>query len=359
MALLEVRDLHYYYGNIHALKGVSFKVEEGEMVTLIGSNGAGKTTTLQTLSGLTDPKGVRGEILFGGKKSSGCGRVKIEELRRKSFDLRKKEERLLWADEESLAPDAYEIMRVSYGHGESRKLAYKVFLSGRTDSLLVRCIAVPEVGKDAPDAMNIQNARGDYIIPGSSLKGVLRSRMEKIAGYLAGRQRNGEAGKQRILEQAFGAEGSRKEAGKAGNIRFRDTVVGDAATNAKARLQHRIHIDKFTGGVMNGPLFSEKNVSGPLIMEIDIENKKNPKETLGLLVLALRDLAAGQVSIGSGYGIGHGFIRAEKMTVVRTADGAEAAIVFESDASGVSGGSVKDDGGMLADSLSSLQEVWR
>ena len=71
MALLEVRDLHYYYGNIHALKGVSFQVEEGEMVTLIGSNGAGKTTTLQTLSGLTDPKGVRGESRFGGKNIAG------------------------------------------------------------------------------------------------------------------------------------------------------------------------------------------------------------------------------------------------------------------------------------------------
>ena len=71
MALLEVHDLHYYYGNIHALKGVSFHVDEGEMVTLIGSNGAGKTTTLQTLSGLTDPKGVRGEILFDGKNITG------------------------------------------------------------------------------------------------------------------------------------------------------------------------------------------------------------------------------------------------------------------------------------------------
>ena len=51
MALLEVKDLHYYYGNVHALKGVSLEVNEGEIVTLIGSNGAGKTTLLQTLSG--------------------------------------------------------------------------------------------------------------------------------------------------------------------------------------------------------------------------------------------------------------------------------------------------------------------
>ncbi|MGE5336845.1 MAG: ABC transporter ATP-binding protein [Gemmatimonadota bacterium] len=56
MALLEVDDLHVYYGQIHALKGVSVAVERGEIVTLIGANGAGKTTTLKTISGLLRPR---------------------------------------------------------------------------------------------------------------------------------------------------------------------------------------------------------------------------------------------------------------------------------------------------------------
>jgi branched-chain amino acid transport system ATP-binding protein len=54
--MLEVRDVHTYYGNIHALKGISLTVEEGEIVTLIGANGAGKTTTLWTISGLVEPR---------------------------------------------------------------------------------------------------------------------------------------------------------------------------------------------------------------------------------------------------------------------------------------------------------------
>lgn len=56
MALLEVRDVHTYYGNIHALQGVSLAVDEGEIVTLIGANGAGKSTTLRTISALLQPR---------------------------------------------------------------------------------------------------------------------------------------------------------------------------------------------------------------------------------------------------------------------------------------------------------------
>jgi branched-chain amino acid transport system ATP-binding protein len=66
MALLEVHDLHTYYGNIQALKGVSLEVEDGEVVTLIGSNGAGKSTTLRSISGLTPPR--EGTIKFDGKE---------------------------------------------------------------------------------------------------------------------------------------------------------------------------------------------------------------------------------------------------------------------------------------------------
>jgi branched-chain amino acid transport system ATP-binding protein len=54
--MLEVQDLHAYYGNIHALKGISLTVDEGEIVTLIGANGAGKSTTLKTISGLLKPR---------------------------------------------------------------------------------------------------------------------------------------------------------------------------------------------------------------------------------------------------------------------------------------------------------------
>jgi branched-chain amino acid transport system ATP-binding protein len=62
--MLEVRDLNVYYGEIHALKGVSFRVGQGEVVTLLGNNGAGKTTTLRTLSGLLAPR--NGQVALEG-----------------------------------------------------------------------------------------------------------------------------------------------------------------------------------------------------------------------------------------------------------------------------------------------------
>ena len=63
--MLEIKDLHVYYDNIHALKGISLNVKQGEIVSLIGANGAGKTTTLQTISGLIQSK--QGNIMFEGK----------------------------------------------------------------------------------------------------------------------------------------------------------------------------------------------------------------------------------------------------------------------------------------------------
>ncbi len=78
MALLELKDVHTYYGAIHALRGISFEVEDGEIVTLIGSNGAGKSTTLRTISGLLRPR--QGEIWLAGERIDGKRPYEIVEL---------------------------------------------------------------------------------------------------------------------------------------------------------------------------------------------------------------------------------------------------------------------------------------
>jgi len=75
MAMLKVEDIHVYYGSIHAVKGVSFEVNEGEVVTLIGANGAGKSTVLNTVSGLLHPRS--GSVLFEDKDLKGIAPHKI------------------------------------------------------------------------------------------------------------------------------------------------------------------------------------------------------------------------------------------------------------------------------------------
>ena len=77
MALLTVDNIHVYYGSIHAVKGVSFEVNEGEVVTLIGANGAGKSTVLNTVSGLLHPR--TGSIVFDGKDMKGIPSNKVVE----------------------------------------------------------------------------------------------------------------------------------------------------------------------------------------------------------------------------------------------------------------------------------------
>ena len=78
MAMLEIKDLEVYYGMIQAIKGISFEVNEGEVIALIGANGAGKTTTLHTISGLITPK--KGTVTFEGKEITKVPAHKIVSL---------------------------------------------------------------------------------------------------------------------------------------------------------------------------------------------------------------------------------------------------------------------------------------
>jgi branched-chain amino acid transport system ATP-binding protein len=122
MALLEVDDIHTYYGNIHALKGVSLSVEQGEVVTLIGGNGAGKTTTLNTISGILRPR--TGAVRLDGKdletvaphKIVALGVVQVPEGRRTFSRL---------TVEENLKMGGYTVSKQEVDEGVSR--AYAMF----------------------------------------------------------------------------------------------------------------------------------------------------------------------------------------------------------------------------------------
>ena len=85
MAMLEVENLHVFYGMIHALKGVSFSVDQGEVIALIGANGAGKTTTLHTITGLLPAK--QGSIRFEGKDLITLSKKELRRIRGEKISM--------------------------------------------------------------------------------------------------------------------------------------------------------------------------------------------------------------------------------------------------------------------------------
>lgn len=264
----------------------------------------------------------QGDVQFGGQKSNGCGFMKLISLKRKIFDMTQRDDRIKWSEEDALTDQEYEDIYSGIQETVKKTTAYEVIVTGSTEGeLLVRSIAVQDWGKGAPDSTNIRNAAKEYIVPGSSFKGAVRNQMEKIASYI-------DSGD--IIEEAFGKTGNSPNEGKAGNIVFYDTVVGNKADNDMAKIKNRIHIDKFTGGVMHGSLFNEKNVSGKVEFHIGINNRNNPDSTCGLLLLALRDMAAGVMSVGGGYSVGKGIIDVEQIVIHDFIHGNKAEIEWKS-----------------------------
>lgn len=244
----------------------------------------------------------RGEIQFGGQKSNGCGYVKLLTVKKAVYDMCDSRDRSSWPDENKKMTDIVKTITDTEGT-DSRWIHFE--LTGRTEgSILVKAIAVTEYGKDAPSSVNIRNHRKEYILPASSVKGVVRSQIEKIAAFM-------DMGEDCVTE-LFGKEAD-KDGGKMGRLRFYDSVIGQSKKNENANLQHRLHIDKFTGSVMYGGLFTEKPAYGEITICVDIE--KDSAWACGLLLMALRDIAMGILPLGSGSSIGRGYLDGNSLIV--------------------------------------------
>ncbi len=279
---------------------------------------------------------VLGDIRFGGKKSIGAGILKVNTLKKSSYDLRKKEELAAWIRNESVTPiDLLEELKKYENEG----LEYYISIKGKTEGgMQIRGLAENNFGENAADSSNIKNLNGEYIIPGSSFKGAVRTRMEMIATYL---------GKENIIDEIFGKAG---EDGYAGNIIFRESIVNDESEYNKIENKHRLHIDKFTGGVID--TFQEKNIAGEVELNVEISKRGNPQLSLGLLLFALRDLACGLVTIGNGYANGKGVILVSNIEIIKTTKSNQVATINYT-----GGQSVNDEYGIIDSSIVKLKEV--
>lgn len=285
-------------------------------------------------------------IQLGGQKSNGCGYFDIYKLLYKCFDMTDPESRKQWMSEDELPSEAFEDIKEKLSPASSND--YVINISGRTDGeLLVKGIALSEFGNGAPDSMNMKNAEGQYIVPGSSFKGAIRNRMTQIAGYLYAEspEKSDE-----LIGDTFGVDKK-----SVGNIYFYDTVIGEKKANDEMPVRTRIHIDKLTGGVIYNGNFNEKNIAGAFNIRIAVRNTNGPEKaekSFGLLMLALRDMAVGAFSIGGGANVGKGYLKVDKISVTRKDD--SAVVEYKNGESGMDF-VITDDSKLIENALGSLK----
>lgn len=279
------------------------------------------------------------DAIIGAKKSSGAGKIKAERIEKNEYDMTRETDRAAWIADMTCNPtDITPTLK-----GSSLSCKYKVSVKAKTiGAIQIKGIAMSEFGGDAPDSENIKNGNGDYIIPGSSIRGAFRDQMERIASYLE---------KPSIIDSAFGVVAKNHSESHAGILVFNDCVIGEAEDNDMNGNRNRIHIDKFTGGVMDKALFREKNAAGELKdFSIQIYDGEKADAVLGLVILALRDLATNVFNLGNGYAIGKGFLTVEEIRIIGARS--EATITY-----GDGDGNMKDDNNLIDNSLKALKEV--
>lgn len=247
-----------------------------------------------------------GNIQLGGQKSNGCGYIRFLTVVKTDYDMENAQDRKLWSKESKTGTSILEALENQMSTLDQR---VHFELDGEIDSaLLIKAIAAQDYNEEAQSTEQMRTADGKILVPATSIKGVVRSQMEKIAKFKGLPETE--------LERIFGRNAENEEKGYLGFIHFFDTIVD----GAERPVQKRIHIDKFTGGVMYGGLFNETPVAGKLQIRVDLE--KEDKRAAGLLLMVLRDLGLGILPLGSGSSIGRGFMTG---TELRVKDGTELA----------------------------------
>lgn len=255
-----------------------------------------------------------GKVRIGGQNTLGCGRISLLKIMAKEYDLTKENCRKEWTEVISfrdIKDGTDKTEEIKKKKDSLKNTDYKISFHASLDTaVLIKANmieeekVIKEMGEadhHMPDAMNIINAQEEFIIPGSSLKGVFRSRIESIGKYLG------------IPEEKIKGIFENKS-----KILFEDSVI-DSETDKKEKSNAvtRIHINKITGGVKNKGLFSELVTGGNTTITIYVDKgriEKNKSEFLsaeacvGMILYVIRDLAVGAVNIGSGASVGRGFL---------------------------------------------------
>lgn len=236
-------------------------------------------------------------IRFGGQKTNGAGEFKVNEInhfRVDCFDKRAYADYLLGNYKYINSTNELEKIQLKYPF-----IIVRVKLHTDTPILIS---GIRENGRDKENIHSIKNGKGDYIIPGSSLKGVLRAQCEKISEFLMGEDKSG--------KNLFGTQ---EDELKRGNVFISDVLINRKNDTV---VYHGIAVDRFTGGVKKGEKFDIRPVCGECEFEIFIDKKHVEDKDVGILFFALRDMIHGMVSIGGKTHMGFGYMSGAMLDII-------------------------------------------
>lgn len=245
-----------------------------------------------------------GEVLLGGMNTIGCGKVKLLKVLKNVYDLKIGADRDNWLN--NIVSNKQNRLSEIVENNTISNQFYTVSFTGEFHKgIMVKAKyiyidkAMEIMGNSSqkePDIMNIQNGKGRFIIPGSSLKGTFRSRMKSIAQY-----RN----KTEIIKAGF--ENKSK-------VYFEDVLLENTENMTRTA---RIKINKMLGSVKNKNLYSEIAATGNGTVSIHISKKdcELSMALLGLVLYTVRDLAIGAMSLGGENNIGYGFTTVDHIMV--------------------------------------------
>lgn len=245
-----------------------------------------------------------GIIRLGAQKTNGEGGFKILSAERKEYDLFHLEDlkKYLLRDEDHGENILQELQKPLKG---SKVAVFEIDAETVTPLLIA---GVSARKKDQADKEPMKNGIGDYIVPGSSFKGILRMQCEKIAKYLNLPMT--------MVEDIFGssADAARNhDDRRAGKLYVEDATIENVKDDV---VYNRIAVDKFTAGVRMGGKFDARPLEGKFRIHLSLMDGDEHREAhIGLLLLALRDIFSERVALGSGNNIGYGRIRGVKISL--------------------------------------------
>lgn len=244
-----------------------------------------------------------GDITFGAYKNIGLGNFRVNSVEEVVIHMENKEQLFNYLAGDICFRDiSLDIKNYDFVEGNDITFELKGYLK---TPLLIK--GEEAMDKNLPDGEPVRNVKGEYIIPGSSLKGVIRAQGDRILNYY---------NISYISEQIFGAKGEQKEK-VASNLKTFDSII----TEDCGSIYNRIKIDKFTAGVANGAVMNDKAILGNVTLRAKLKNANLEQKikNIGIAVVALvfRDIALGDLSLGSGYNIGRGRINANVLTVYK------------------------------------------